>query len=530
MKPVASQPDVQERFQALRDKVSQFGRVVAAEIDHFQPDLVVGLAHSGWLPVLAAQVVWEVQYKRPFPPTLRINFGREKLADYFDLWGDSDMDIYALDYAPDIFLAHILWWVSQHTSWQTELRSMAAEVLPDDQTPQRILLVDECIQEGTTYLPVIGLFTTVFPQTDIRFVADGLVFWGKTATMAWLHQYHPQVETNITPYLSKIDNKEWEQSLSLDRALRWVAAGSEDVSFDSLVCAPVDQHSQTIARLSPYLIEVEWLKVAPWAHHTILTHVRQQAQETETILHLPFGGRGGVYWQLSILQQLWQAGSLSRRELLHRSPKSEAETQRWLDWLLKDGQIVPVGWGRATRYCPGPAFQPDVVEQTGPQNNAYAVLPDRLWAGPHVLETPYYRQGLRWLHAQGIQVLLDTTGTQDELLTEAASFAQTVPFQVAIQSVTWQPRQALPREELLAILIWLEEKLGAGQRVYIQSKYGSGRASLVAAAYLVRQGMTPQQTWQMLQDKWGQTTWGPYLRLPDSEQQRRFLLKLDQVL
>ena len=524
-----SNPDSTQRFQELLTAVSQFAHAVAAEVARFQPDLVVGLAHSGWLPVLAAQAVWEVQQARPFPPTLRINFGREKLATYFGLWGDSDVGNNPLDYGEDIFLGHILWWVTKHTGWQTALQEMVAQAMPG-QMPQRILLVDECIHEGTTYFPAAGLFATVFPQADVRFVADNLIFWGNTATMAWLHQHHPQTERTLAPYLSKVDNKEWEQALPLNSALRWVAAGSEDVDADSLVCAPIDQNSRTVARLSPYLSAAEWLQVAPWAHDTILNHVRQQAREPEAVQPCSIDRRDGMYWQLAILQQLWQAGALSRRELLRLSSKPEAETQRWFEGLLQAKEIVPVGWGRATRYLPGPEYQPDVAEQSGPPANAYVVLPGWLWAGQHVLDTLYNREGLRWLQSQGIQAILDTTGTQERLLAEIASFTEATSFEVAVHSVAWQPQEIPSREQLLDILTWLEEKVGAGQRVYIQSEYGSGRAALVAAACLIRRGLTPQQAWQTLQDRWVQTAWGPYLRLPDSERQRRFLLRLDQVL
>jgi len=48
----------------LLTAVGQFAHNVAVKVARFQPDLVVGLAHSGWLPVLAAQAVWEVQQAR----------------------------------------------------------------------------------------------------------------------------------------------------------------------------------------------------------------------------------------------------------------------------------------------------------------------------------------------------------------------------------------------------------------------------------------------------------------------------------
>ncbi|MCB8985829.1 MAG: hypothetical protein H6659_18520 [Ardenticatenaceae bacterium] len=78
-------PTPTEALAALIPGIHQFAQYIAGEIRTYQPDLVIGLAHSGWLPVLAAQTVWETQQDAPFPPSLRLNFGQEKLDRHNDL-------------------------------------------------------------------------------------------------------------------------------------------------------------------------------------------------------------------------------------------------------------------------------------------------------------------------------------------------------------------------------------------------------------------------------------------------------------
>lgn len=72
--------------------------------------------------------------------------------------------------------------------------------------------------------------------------------------------------------------------------------------------------------------------------------------------------------------------------------------------------------------------------------------------------------------------------------------------------------------------------LMAGHTVYLHSYRGTGHAAMAAVAYLVGQGRSPLEAWRFLCQQWAQTTRGPFRRLPDTEGQRRFLLRLTDWL
>jgi protein-tyrosine phosphatase len=62
----------------------------------------------------------------------------------------------------------------------------------------------------------------------------------------------------------------------------------------------------------------------------------------------------------------------------------------------------------------------------------------------------------------------------------------------------------------------LEELLTAGQFVVIHCRAGIGRSSLIAAAVLVREGLSPNEAWQRIEAARG-------LAVPDTEEQRTWL-------
>lgn len=50
------------------ESLFDLGLAACAAIRDFQPDLVIGLAHSGWVPVPVARALWQTAESQPFPP------------------------------------------------------------------------------------------------------------------------------------------------------------------------------------------------------------------------------------------------------------------------------------------------------------------------------------------------------------------------------------------------------------------------------------------------------------------------------
>ena len=57
----------------ILEALYQNGTNICVEIEKFQPDMVIGLAHSGWMPVVVAQTLWAQTRKGSFPPAMRTN-------------------------------------------------------------------------------------------------------------------------------------------------------------------------------------------------------------------------------------------------------------------------------------------------------------------------------------------------------------------------------------------------------------------------------------------------------------------------
>ena len=362
-----TQPTPTEALAALIPDIYRFARFIVEEILAYQPDLVIGLAHSGWLPMLAAQVVWKTQQDTPFPPTLRLNFGQEKLEPHVALWGQTDHNDAGLDYSPAAFLAHVLYWAGEQAQWHEELVQPATAVLDPHHTPQRILVVDEGMMDGTTYWPLMGLLTAVYPQADIRFSPGEFLHWGIKATDAWLEQHAPGVMGQLKAARAEMADHSPERR-QLNNALRWVAAGTEDGDPHSLHCAPVDEDSQSARLLSTYMPIAHWLHIAPWAHTFILGEVEQLALTQSAPLSpenrhsYQRNQRAGLPADITLMRYMWQKGSLTRRDVAAWANLSLAEASRKLRHLYHQAAIAVLGWGGRTHYVPDPMYRPAFAE------------------------------------------------------------------------------------------------------------------------------------------------------------------------
>jgi protein-tyrosine phosphatase len=124
---------------------------------------------------------------------------------------------------------------------------------------------------------------------------------------------------------------------------------------------------------------------------------------------------------------------------------------------------------------------------------------------------------LHGLRRLGVDVLVCalTHAEQVELgLTEEASVCTTAGLAFIAIPI---PDRAVPDAQTLEpVLIQLHAAVAAGRHVVIHCRAGIGRASLVAGALLVAEGLDPEQAWQRLAAARG-------LAVPDTDQQRQWL-------
>lgn len=93
---------------------------------------------------------------------------------------------------------------------------------------------------------------------------------------------------------------------------------------------------------------------------------------------------------------------------------------------------------------------------------------------------------LRWLKREGIGAIL--TLTETPLPAQPLAAHDLVALHLPIDDQT-APQQA----DFLAALDFIDQQRVAGRGVLVHCRIGEGRTGVILAAYLVRQGATPQQ-------------------------------------
>jgi protein-tyrosine phosphatase len=124
---------------------------------------------------------------------------------------------------------------------------------------------------------------------------------------------------------------------------------------------------------------------------------------------------------------------------------------------------------------------------------------------------------LRGLRRLGVEVLVSALTATEQLelgLVEEATACTTTGLAFVAIPI---PDRGVPDEQSLRpVLDQLHVALTAGRHVVIHCRAGIGRASLVAGALLVAEGLEPEQAWQRLAAARG-------LPVPDTDQQRQWL-------
>jgi protein-tyrosine phosphatase len=123
-------------------------------------------------------------------------------------------------------------------------------------------------------------------------------------------------------------------------------------------------------------------------------------------------------------------------------------------------------------------------------------------------------QGLRRLGVEVLVCALTATEQAELGLAEEATACATAGLAFVAVPI---PDRGVPEEQTLRpVLGQLHAALAAGRHVVIHCRAGIGRASLVAGALLVGEGLAPEQVWQRLTVARG-------LPVPDTDQQRQWL-------
>ena len=357
--------DVIEGLDLLWDvAVKVVGRILS-----FQPDVVVALLHSGWAPAKAARMLWQATQVEPFPPLVKTNLGREKISFYPGGSKKFGPGNFLGDYSDPFQIGHFLAWLVQQKKWHVELAGQIHAQLPVGETLQRVMIVDDWIAEGNTWILSLGLLDIIYPEAEKQFVA-GASSWKKPFHLLWLQAFHPHLLEQFERFCRQDGCVDEKRHALINHLIRLVP-GTEDVNAASFDWRPITASSPDVQKLTKYLPAEEWLELPRFVNKMIEDYMRARIREYQRgmfdELEIPELPTVGTFPKLRleslILRDLWlEECSISRRAITEKYNLSSKQAYRLLMKMLRSGLLLRKGHGRGAFYC----LHPDAFLPTNP--------------------------------------------------------------------------------------------------------------------------------------------------------------------
>ena len=529
----------------ILEALYQHGTDTCLEIEKFQPDVVIGLAHSGWMPVLIAQTLWMQTRKVPFPPALRTNIGREKHEFYAAKFGKSipAFCCWECSGSPDR-VGHYLAWVAEQDAWLATLRAQIEQVYLG--RPARILVVDDLFGGARSAYTVMALLVALYPKVETYIVAGRTDLTDHFVT-AWLEEFVPALvqEQDAKP------GRFTRYSNPLQKLLTPLITETEDITPDRLDWQFLSPESAAASALIEYL-PIETILAAPaWAREMACAYALDR-------LHGKFSGeipivpedqhhffpvrRLSLSPDERLMARAWQRNEVTRVDIGEIFGDSLSGIKKGLkavfiedDWhrrgRRKEGIYVPFlaveSWNTA--------YDPHRAELTDPGKAVYCFaefLPGQLWAGayPMASDIRVKDQPHKDLLSCGIDIYLSLTDAED--ITHKWPYEQALRQacqesgkKASIQTFPLPFRAGLTLAEMALLLRKITRTLKAGHRIYLHAGHNlDGRVPLVLACLLIQQGQSLDQAFASVNNFWLETL--PFLiRLPLTGPQRKFIVE-----
>jgi hypothetical protein len=331
-------------------------RIVAQTLS-FQPDVVVCLLHSGWAPLKAAMMLWEATQTEPFPMVVKTNLGREKYQSYQVSNKTVGTGNFLGHYSDPFQISHFLAWLSKQSDWHAELKGQILGQLGRERAPQRIMIVDDWIADGNTFILALGLMEIIYPRAETRFVA-GVLGWKAKFDRLWLELFHPYLLAQINQARDEDGIIDGEMRVLVSNTSRLIP-GTEDVESESFAWQTVSVSSPIIRKLSRFLPPEEWLELPQFVNKTIEDYIAERIHEYK---------RGKIESQLQgriyqdsffptlgldtlILRDLWlNEEGITRLQIIRKYELSAGQVYRLLQKMIRRGSLIKVGRGRSTHY------------------------------------------------------------------------------------------------------------------------------------------------------------------------------------
>ena len=304
------------------------GTWVCEKIDEFAPDVVVGLAHSGWLPVLVARSIQNAVGIRPFPPAVRTNIGLEKHGIYIRRYG-KPFPVYCCSECSDepFRTGHYLAWLAQRHRWLKELDGQMREALGDN-PPQRILVVDDIFGGLRSGYTAMGLLGALYPQSRAVMLA-GYADLTNAFVDEWIATFAPRIAERIH---KTNEGERIRYGHKWHERLKPLINGSEDRNPASLTWRAVDADSDAVQAAAAFIpIEIV-LESHDWAVRTACRYAYDRLNgilpEEDVVKHED--QRGIPIRELEIRAEEWKERDAWLERGVELSP-DRPQFRRWDD-------------------------------------------------------------------------------------------------------------------------------------------------------------------------------------------------------
>ncbi len=509
-------PTLDPKITGALESLLELGQAACAAIRDAQPDLVIGLAHSGWMPVVVARGLWQATEHQPFPPCLRINLGLEKSEIFRKLRKAAGLGDFTANYQGAFWVVPLLVWAEDQLGWQSELREMAAETLGKNREPRRILVLDEMVSEGDTYLMTLSLLRAVYPDADARFLA-GRTTWVNELADLWLAETQPGMDRAA---LLKDDPRGMRKE-----GLKRIVVGTEDVAANSLRWQFVTGAHPGLQSLSKIIPMPDLLACREWVEARVCQYAAQRAQGI--LLEPP--GKKNLSWHPPVFysiwpdmpayRQLWQEGRITARRWAEiRGCALEIAEQEIQELWKSEEYLIPRNASQPDCYLPYLLDTFDRPDFVHPLLDVYWAIPNRLLVGPSpaVRDTARIPERLTWLADTGVTRILDLTEAADSLLRYDQYLDSGMMQLFAYPLARFQaPDVAATQQILDQIKDWLNQD----EVIYLCDLNGAERAGMLLACLFIEQGMTVQQALEEVDRLRFETQITPALRCPESPEQ-----------
>lgn len=538
---LASYPEV---TRPTLEALYQLGLQVCAEVEKFQPDIVLGLAHSGWMPVVVAQTLWAETRKTPFPPATRTNIGLEKHEIYHTRFGKSWPAFCCGECSDEAGrIGHYLAWLLEQTTWLKTLRRQIKTIFPS--IPQRILVVDDIFDGYRSGYATLALLEALYAQAEV-YVCAGWHDLTNNLVTGWLAEFVPSLAQDII----EKEPVRGRYASSWQETLKPLITGTEDITPDRLDWKFIDRDSRAVQALADQ-IPIEVALAAPdWARNLAcayaLRRLAGEIQNDEVAKPAEHEVHPVPIRQLSLKPEerlaarAWRQGGVTREDIAQVYGNTSAQLKQGLRAVRVSYDWQKQGERKTARYFPMNsveswinAYAPAEYHHSGIPVKGFAeFLPGEVWAGayPSMLSNWDDVELFKDLLNRGVTRFLDLTNPQDgyrqqpyrEALLKAS---QALECRVEIKSYPLPFRVAPERRQVRGILNDIARSLQSRQPVYLHAGYPlEGRTPSILACLLIERGYSAKKALTKVNAFWLKTL--PFLVCsPLSEAQEKFVLE-----